>query len=361
MNDIDIFNTVTASIGGRFPLEIIPDQIKKVYDEVAERANDLINVARKHVPNLPPIYFDFIHNSSINAVAFKAAGRYFIGINTGTIFMLRSVIGRILSDARMFRRIGNPDKELNDLEPLLDYSVNADDLAKKMPIMTPRDPIRTSYAWFLQDQAIMFLVGHEIAHITRGHVDYLANKKNIITKEVDENLVGDNKEIIQRQAIEIDADGRSIISRIDSLRITFEDAEIGPPPWAGNTKSAGQIIQDWAVSVNIIFNLFGSNRFTFSELKGTNHPPLLLRQAMCNAKSATEIVQIWDKRLESVVMNSLNGARDETNEAFRILLGHTLVPASETIKVNFKDHALQLLDEWNSHMRFEMKGFSYEF
>src|SRR5688572_10953116 len=104
MKDNDLFHTLTASIGGRFPREIAPDKVKAAYDEIAERANDLIAVTRNQLPNLPAIYFDFILNSSINAVAFKAAGRYFIGINTGTVFMLRSVIGRILSDARLFRR-----------------------------------------------------------------------------------------------------------------------------------------------------------------------------------------------------------------------------------------------------------------
>jgi len=361
MKDIDLFHTLTTSIGGRFPREIAPDEAKKAYDEIAERANDLIAAARNQLPNLPAIYFDFILNSSINAVAFKAAGRYFIGINTGTVFMLRSIIGRVLSDARLFRRIGNPDKESNDLEPLLDYSADADGLLKKMPLMTPLDPVRASYAWFLEDQAIMFLVGHEIAHITRGHVDYLANNRHIITKEVDENATRDPKEIILRQAIEIDADGRSISSRIHSLRITFENPATTPLPWAPNAQGPGQIIQDWAVSLNVLFNLFGNRRFTFSEFKEANHPPLQLRQALCNAKAATDIVRTWDKRLESTALNSLNDAQKETNEAFATLLGFSLMSAPEDDQLNLRDHGWHLMNEWNSHLRFEIKGSSYEF
>lgn len=361
MKDSDLFHTVTASIGGRLPREIVPDKAKEVYDEIAERANDLIAVTRNQLPNLPPIYFDFIKNSSINAVAFKAGGRYFIGINTGTLYMLRSVIGRILSDARLFRRIGDPDKESNDLEPLSDYSVDADELLKKMPLMTPRDPIRANYAYFLQDQAIMFLIGHEIAHITRGHVDYLANNRHIVTKEIEKDAIGDHKEIIERQAIEMDADGRSIYSRIDSLRITFEDPATPPLPWAPNAQGPGQLLQDWAVSLNIVFHLFGERSFTLSDLSKTHHPPLLLRQLLCNMKATTDIVRTWDQRLESTTLNSLSAAQQETREAFVTLLGLTLVPAPESEQLNLRDYVIQLIDEWNSHLRVAMNGSAYEF
>ncbi|MHA4741993.1 M48 family metalloprotease [Dyadobacter sp. MSC1_007] len=361
MTDADLFNALTASLGGRFPREIAPDAAKAAYAEIAERANDLIAVTRKHLPNLPAIYFDFIANSSINAVAFKAGGRYFIGINTGTIFMLRSIIGRIFSDSRLFRRIGDPDKESNDLTPLLEYSVDADELLKKMPLMTPRDSIRASYAWFLQDQAIMFLIGHEIAHITRGHVDYLASNRNIATKEIEENPTGSHKEIIQRQSMEVDADASSIYSRIDSLRITFENPTTIPLPWAPGAQGPGQLIQDWGVSLNVLFNLFGNRLFTLNQLKETNHPTLLLRQAFCNGKATTDIVRTWDRGLESTALISLTAAQKETNEAFATLLGLTLTPIAERDQGNISDYGMQLIDEWNSHLRFSMKGYAYEF
>ena len=41
------------------------------------------------------------------------------------------------------------------------------------------DP-RWSYAIHLLRQAIFFLVGHEIAHISHGHVDYMESKTGII-------------------------------------------------------------------------------------------------------------------------------------------------------------------------------------
>ena len=79
------------------------------------------------------------------------------------------------------------------------------------------------------------------------------------------------------------------------------------------------------------------------------------------AKAATEIVRNWDQRLQSTALNSLDAAQKGTNEAFVALLGLTLAPAKENDQRNLRDHILQFVNEWNSHLRFEIKGFAYEF
>ena len=361
MQDTDLFHKLTMPMGGRFHREEAPVEARLAYDEIAERANNLIAVTRDQLQTLPPICFDFIQNSSINAVAFKAVGKYFIGINTGTIFMLQSVLGRILSDARLFRRVGDPSKELKDLEPLSDYSTDADEMLRKMALMTPSDPIRASYAWFLQDQAIIFLIGHEISHITSGHVYYLSKQGHVITKEIDEEGKRDGDEVLQRQAMEMDADGRSIFSRIDSLRVTFENPAMPPLPWAPSAQGPGQLIRDWAVSLNVVFHLFGEKYFTIGELKESNHPPIVLRQIMCNAVAATDIVRTWDHNLEATALESLDAAVGETNDAFATILGLEFVSAPEADKSALYTRGQQLKDMWNSRLRHVIQKFAFDF
>src|SRR5580658_3170137 len=98
MTDSELFNSFTASFGGRFPRDLAPEHARYEYEQIEDWAQDLISAARKELPNLPPIHVDFIRNRTINALAFKANDRYFIGLNTGTVFMLRWLINRMLSD-----------------------------------------------------------------------------------------------------------------------------------------------------------------------------------------------------------------------------------------------------------------------
>jgi len=59
MTDVEIFEIETHEAGGRWPYEQLPERVNA---EVAERAVDLIDGARRSLPQLPPIHFDFIRN-----------------------------------------------------------------------------------------------------------------------------------------------------------------------------------------------------------------------------------------------------------------------------------------------------------
>jgi hypothetical protein len=101
MNDTILFDKFTKSRGGRVPRSIFSaEDWKKSYGSLIDRAEQLIANAREHVPGLPPIYFDFIHNQSINELTFKAEGKYFIAFHTGTRYMLELIFCRMLSDVR---------------------------------------------------------------------------------------------------------------------------------------------------------------------------------------------------------------------------------------------------------------------
>lgn len=364
MTDVEIFHHKTKPCGGRLNRDNLPERPRMAYAEIAERAEDLISSARRFLPRLPHIHFDFVHSGEINAIAFRSNDRYFMGLNTGTVFMVRLVIGRMLSDSRLFGTVGNPKDESDDPKPLADYCPNADAMYEKAMLATPKNNVRQAYAHFLQDQAIMFFVGHEIAHITRGHVDYLRTKRGMgFTTELGWFGKRSREKMIERQCLEQDADRRSIISRIDSLGVTYKNPNYPGLPWASSIVGPGQLVFDWSVSVNILFRLFGDVRFSRSELKNSNYPPLPLRRAMCEVAAFLLIQSNWDPSMQVAAREGLALGRHQTEHAFATILGEKVSVAGlrDAFSSSGHDHAIRLEEYWNSKLVEQLRPFSYEF
>ena len=363
MTSSEIFHEETLQFGGRFQRERAPEKVREFYEETEERAKNLISSARTVLPITPEIHVDFILNGKINALAFKSHDRYFIGIYTGTLFMLRSVIGRMLSDARLFHYAGDAKSERDDLGSLSGYVPDADVMYKKESLYTPRDPGRRAYAAFLHDQAILFLVGHELTHVLHGHIDYLRAKRGEkVTAELEWLGNRDEEERIERQCIEVDANRRSIISRIDSLRVTINNASAGSAPWRPNHEDPGLMIFDWAISLNILFRLFGDLRFSQVEPAISAYPPLALRRALCEASAYEAVGILWDSALMKLTQRALFLAKMETELSFAKMLGEKFDAnqARQPMPQIERDHIDQIVKYWNEAVSDRLKQFSYE-
>src|SRR5690242_8163823 len=101
--------------------EQLRPEIRRSYDLIKLRARDLIGSAQADVAGLPPIYFDFVVDPQVNAFATRKEGRYFIGLNTGLVFLLRLLITRMLADPTLFPRVGDPSVEATDLPQIERY------------------------------------------------------------------------------------------------------------------------------------------------------------------------------------------------------------------------------------------------
>lgn len=358
------FHKRMLPFGGRFHRAQAPDRVRSAYDEIGERADDLVNSAKHVIPHLPNIYVDFIHNAAINAIATRDNDCYYIGVTTGALFMLRAVIGRMLSDSRVFSFVGDPHEESSSLPPIVEYSINADAMLKNGLPLTPRNGIRQAYAEFLQDQAIMFLVGHELTHITHGHVDYLMSEhESSFTSELELHGGRNLQQAFERQALEQDADRCSVISRIDSLRVTTKNPNVGRAPWAPDDDSPAYLIRDWSISLNILFRLFGDIRFTHVDINNSNHPPVPLRRAMCEVAAYWAVCNQWDQTLRHAAEQSLVSGREEAERAFSIMLGQP--SSTEDLREAFseegREYAVRLEEYWNSELVEKLRPFSYEF
>src|SRR5205823_3004012 len=133
------------------------------YKHIRRFAEELVSSARGFINELPPIHVDFVANGMVNAFAFKEEDCYFVGINTGTVFMLEFLFMRMLSDPRLFPNIGIPSEET--AQPDLTKCIpSAGEMASAgYRSSHPKNRARHYYASLMFEQAMLFLVGHELA------------------------------------------------------------------------------------------------------------------------------------------------------------------------------------------------------
>jgi hypothetical protein len=281
MDDTEVFDRFMKSRGEqRFPRGALPEELWKnsPYRFITDMAERLIASARDLVPGLPPIHFDFVHNQSINAFAFKAEGRYFIAFNTGTRYMLELIFYRMLSDAGLFEFVPRPTDEDSTLPPLK-YTLRAEDMyqAGILPV-PPNSEDRRSYANRLLSDAFNYLIGHELAHITFGHVDYMLSKTGRgFIPELGWNM-STLEAKFEKQAMESAADMRSIQSAIESARLCQKAPVPDKPTWIDKRRSLKDLIFDLSFAINTTCRIFGDVEVEGSYLSESSYPPWPLRR-----------------------------------------------------------------------------------
>ncbi len=363
MTERELFDEAcrAAGIGPRLDIENYPDvPAFPVYERTRSIAFELITSANQHVPTLPPLHFDFVDVPQVNAWAFQHNNEYFIAVTAGAVVMLHLVLDRILADPNTLPWIGDPSQERDDLQPVPWGIVDPERLFNLgvRPVVA-QDERRVRYSKHLADQALMFLVGHEIAHITRGHVDYLiAATGSSFLAELGWQGVGEQK--VQRQAIEADADRRSIYARCYSMFMTPERNAGQSLPWTGQPARVEGMQFDWAFAVNVVFRLFGDKRFSGINLESASYPPLPLRRRLAMDFGCHVLIENWCREHEEKIESSLVGSVKITEDSF-LAIGAD--PAEGGFAEAFSDEASQhiarLSDCWEK-LRSDLVPFAYE-
>src|SRR2546422_709311 len=104
-----LFNEYTSAdpdLGPRMDLSQASTWLQNRLNAAASNARRLLRDAsatvRTHgLREMPPIHFDWIENDDVNACAFGHNGKYFIGVNAGTVVYLHSLFSRMLSHPRI--------------------------------------------------------------------------------------------------------------------------------------------------------------------------------------------------------------------------------------------------------------------
>lgn len=366
MDDVDIFDQCMKSQGGRFNrASIAPELWKTRYGHLVELAERLIGSARANVPGLPPIYFDFVQNATVNACAFKAEGRYFIAFNTGTRFMLELIFFRMLADGRIYPSVGDAGAEVNNLANF-DYSMNADEslLAGIRP-SRPKSDLRWSFACELMRKAFYFIIGHEIAHISRGHVDYLNSKYgNPFLPEIAWNLPTGPGEV-ERQALEADADKRSVLSAMVSAKTMHETPVSEVPPWVQGRHFMDDLLFDWSFAMNVFFRVFGDIKVHEADVSASSYPPEPLRRFMATLSAHHFICALLKAPDEATVVSMIEALKNGavyTEIGFDKIMGHEYTPGG--LEDAFSDrgfqYAMELEAYWMKTLWPKVRKFAFE-
>jgi hypothetical protein len=296
-------------LGKRLDIENYPNvPAAPIYAHTRELAVELIDSVLEHLPAASPIHFDFIEEPNVNAYAFKDGGKYFIGINAGAVLMLHLVIDYIFASNQTFPSIGNVQAERDTLPAVNWSNVNAANLFYEgvRPIGAISNA-RVMLGKMIADQALMFLVGHEIAHITRGHVDFLSSVMGIdyVSEKQMPQLEDDR---LVRQAIEADADRRSVYARCYSMHLAATQNANTTPIWS-ETPLTEQEFQYYSLfATNVIFRLFGDRQFSLDDLDEQWYPPLAIRRRMAMDYAENLMQSNWPPNSDDQIREAVLGS-----------------------------------------------------
>ena len=218
---------------------------------------------------------------------------------------------------------------------------------------------------------MFFVIGHELAHITRGHVDYLNSQTGtpIISEcnEPNAEVLGEawnlptEQEKVERQAIEMDADKRSMLSSMASVKNKYEAPEGAAILNGRNTIEC--LLFDWSVAMNTFFRLFGDLRATRWNVELGYYPPNPLRRFMAVKLAHAAVVTAWKAPIEpkhSIKVLSDGAVYPEM--MFQILTGQ---PSGNGVNDAFSkeghEYAVKLNRYWSETLAAKIQKHAFEF
>ena len=210
MTDEEIFNEFTSSnpnLGPRMDVGKAGPGLRNRLNAAASYARSLIRNAAAAAPKAPPIHFDWIENEDINACAFLHRGKYFIGVNAGSVVYLHSLFSRMLSNPRVLPKVGDVSKEEEARVPPVAIQLGRGNLhASGFGPVIPKDPDRQFHYEYLNHLSMGFLVSHEITHLIHGHIAY--GEDRLGHRGISERgwKKGEPEPALTSQTLEMDAD-----------------------------------------------------------------------------------------------------------------------------------------------------------
>ncbi len=354
------FHEAMKTHGGRLPWEQLPTTAQAI-PAIYKIAQTLISRAKEIYPHLPSIHFDFINSPKINGIACKSNGEYFIGITGGSVTLLQLMVHRMLADPTLFTDIGDPAKEESELPYIKKFVPDAMDLFKTgTKVSMPKNKVRLSYSCNLINWAAIFLVGHEIAHITCGHVDYMAS--NIGTPYIAElNWSATNAiKPMERQAMEGEADQFSFAGL---LAIAFEKSGAN-----SKTSNHAQIndlyrrVFEYSFSANLLFRLLGDERFVGRDLSADSYPPIALRRRILYGGGCDLARRNLTPDKQDIVQHALGAGMVAVDHAFATVVGEELSAGGleDAFTSEGQEHFRLLSELGERELAAKLKPFSYD-
>lgn len=268
-----IFDRAMDAKGGVANLADIPEPARKLVHDalvvfrrvIASTANAASPIYVAHT-----VHVDLVANPTINAVAFEAHGHEFIGVHTGSLLFLYDAFLSLFSSPSFMPEIGAAKAERTTNIDLTAW-LQRENVAHIFEL-APVDPARVTAAQFLTINAYNFLLAHEVGHITKGHLKYLAEAHGIV--EYAAHAHAESPSTVGtplRHMLEIGADENAAHGSLHMFR---------PEATGAVLPNAGGVLRDyrtWATSIGVIFALFDRHFALHGPSLSTSHPALDVR------------------------------------------------------------------------------------
>ena len=284
-----IFDRVVKEYGGRLDRAAIGPSVAAIFDLQRDRALSFLSTVRAVVPALPPIHFDFVNATGVNAFATKRDGEYCIAINSGVVLVLSFLFGHALASPEFLPQIGDVGNEVKrpSLHP---FSWDLQLLKEQLPV-TPRDSVRRACFRHFVEDAFIFLVGHETAHIVNGHLDYLEkNSGKAFLAEFESSTLSQNEKLT-RQTLEMDADCSAVGNAVYTILRKADNLATIPEPWKQFFRDPSQALFLWHIAICCLFRIFGHSRFTATSLGRAWYPPPRMRRFMAAGTAREQLLK----------------------------------------------------------------------
>lgn len=345
--------------GGRLPRELLPATAKAIA-AIYELAQTLIARENQLCPRLPSIQFDFINSNEINGIACKWNDEYFIGITGGTVTLLQLIMHRMLADPTLFTNVGEANEEDSNLPLIEGFTPNALKLSEiGTKVYFPKDRIRWSYACDLINWAALFLVGHEIAHISLGHVDYFdSNTGAPFLAEFGWNAEQAIKPM-ERQAMEGQADQYSFNGLLGiAIAKSSKNSDVSA---ADQNANLYRRVFEYSFSVNVLFRLFGDERFVGSDLAADSYPPIGLRRRIIYGGGRDVARRNLTPDRQDIVQRALETGMFASEHAFSTIVGEDVSGASleDAFSTTGGEHFKLLVELSEKELVAKLGPFSY--
>jgi len=278
----EIFDREMKPLGGRLDPDIFNPNVARIFENHRQRAEKWIfDVKSNYLPAMPVVHFDFINNPELNAIAFAADGHEFIGIYAGTIIIILGLFRRMLADSTILMDVGNVHMETEKPPLNANWEPDANQLSLlEADISSPKDAVRRAHAHLLAELAIDFLISHEHAHLSNGHIALI---QKITGSPFMTELGWDkskNPSNITFQTLEMDADCDAVAQGLAKVFGRIRDVVNVREDWQSFYQKPEDALHTWLFSIFSLFRLFGSGHYDVDKLDSDNHPPAPMRQLM---------------------------------------------------------------------------------
>jgi len=335
---------------------------KKITEGIYENA---IHSPSNKNPNYQTkgLKFNFVNESSVNAMA-RITGEYDeIFINTGTVTEIIAWIFSAFSNPAMYSFIGKTSSE-NNMEVLAKY----DHPTKAIHLTgTPKDKTRYSVAFSTALLGIRFICMHELGHLLNGHAYLIKDLYGVdcidmVLKEKLYSIGLSNEYALDRRTMEMDADAFAISSGISNLDGLINDNSDG---FLNALFHPLQIYELWTFAVHSIF-LMWERLYPTSYDSRSFYLPNLARQRLNISAAKSTIDSLMQKgyikydalERQSIFLYMESGVKQaehffNINKSTKFNYVHDF----EQDKV-YQKYADEVLTHWNKNLRKRLEKYS---